>query len=734
MRALYTFRLNKTWKKTSLEVLVVFSPHDFFPVDEVDTLIQNDINENLSPDEILFVIPEIKFEDTREAFNTDAIATSILKRLNNSVTVTLVAYNARATETKRVTIKKPEPLQKTKLSEIIRPALTSIFVKNGGFVESTDAYHFVNPSGRHTDRFLRLSNILTRGADIYFMAFCCLQYIPKNAEFVYIDTMALFAIVSAVNEFRSLFGMNRLGVDNFRSYGGIQNIQPVSAEQFVVLISASSSGGLATKIQLYSKIPKSNLIHVLFLGSKRPDFPIVCDLSYSQLDNPQGIRDLPHVYTAEACAMCRTGSLQVYIQKEHFDVKGPQPKPIIIRRTDAPKNLGDTIERLSETDALELRVGSPDHKEFYINEQNLFCSDKQKDRLAYVLRRTIPSSTTHILQVDKGSEDFASQVRSHVHESGGNAEVVLRDQIDNLDVSSIRTLVVAAVVIESGRCLTDVSRDLRSIIDNKPIVYIVGMEKSSEFAQRTALERTLVECPNPVPHVYMSVDSMILPSSSFRNAWSDEAELFRDPDINCDLSEASEKIFKRRLKVLDVVSESLKKNGLFLQSNERKLLRLQRGFVLLPNSPVTEGYSQADVYYTIASVLQKLRSNSQSIHSGQSIRSEWYHQTILDPKNFTRFNDDVIQASLLRAATPAELNYRENIAESREAGRIICKVIDAANKPRGGAAPEFLLAVATQRLGLRQVDLTAILESAERSSGIVKDLGKVVQKKLVGSI
>jgi hypothetical protein len=124
---------------------------------------------------------------------------------------------------------------------------------------------------------------------------------------------------------------------------------------------------------------------------------------------------------------------------------------------------------------------------------------------------------------------------------------------------------------------------------------------------------------------------------------------------------------------------------------------------------VSEGwyYTQADVFFTVASILQHLRARARE--PGMSaIRSNPFQQTLLAPENFGRFNDDAIQASLLRAATAGELNYEAHPEASAQASRLIRRVLASADRPRGGAAAEFLLAC--RRLSLLPSDRESILD------------------------
>jgi hypothetical protein len=108
-------------------------------------------------------------------------------------------------------------------------------------------------------------------------------------------------------------------------------------------------------------------------------------------------------------------------------------------------------------------------------------------------------------------------------------------------------------------------------------------------------------------------------------------------------------------------------------------------------------------------VLQGLRGAVRK--SGSSLQKAWFYSTILDPENFSRFNDGVIQASILRAARPSELDYRDHPSASREAARLVGRIIGYPASAGGDAAREFALALATERLRLHDDDhkrITAI--------------------------
>ena len=199
---------------------------------------------------------------------------------------------------------------------------------------------------------------------------------------------------------------------------------------------------------------------------------------------------------------------------------------------------------------------------------------------------------------------------------------------------------------------------------------------------------------------------------------SSERDLFPE-----DLKEALE----ARILRLRQTAEPLR-DDLFLANSPERKLELQPGFVFWPEN--LRG-TQSDVFFTISSVVQQLRANSQRPDSAAAIKSNWFQQTILAAGNFGRFNDDAIQASILRSADPYEMNYSEEIQESQELGRLIRRIIEAAETPRGGAAAEFLLALATKRLVICKSDLQEIISTPAHNSRTVSFLQKICEIRLM---
>lgn len=730
MNSVFPFRFEMARKASHYDVLLIFSATFELDPEALATAIESEIERNLVPDEVVIVVRDPAFETTKQQLGEDSQNVATLARLAGRASVTLIGYDCVGGEARRAQITGPEPQRAIKFADFRRRAITSIFNTRHGFVESTETYHFENPSGRHTERFIRLSNILARGAEIAFIGFCALPKVPAEATIAYLDTPSLYAVVAAINEQRSSFSdAAPILADNFSSYAGLGDYRFTQLADSCVLISASSSGSMASKLIEAHGFGPEQVTHILFLGRDQSGSNIVCDLRYDAKENAEGVTTLPSVERRDSCKICAAGSHAIKLQGDQFEFAGPQQESLLIAKKDAPVGLATLMDRYAGGGVFAIGLGrtvGKQPRQFNVEPTTLLSHPEFQQRLDYVLRRSLPASLGYVIAVDDASEAFADQVAGFAETP---AQMVRRVDLDGIPPNSRSAIVIAGLVIESGRSLLDISRDLRSIAPNAPLLYLVGFSKSTGEPRRETLERTLVQTVNPYPYQMIEIERMILPLSSEHNPWTAELRLLIDPDLADLVPSGLEPAIRARVARLRKTSEPMR-DDIFLTNAAERKLTLQPGFVFWPDGIPERAHSQADVYITIASVLQQLRANA---HRGQrsAIRSNWFQQTILAPENFGRFNDDIIQASILRAAHPFEMNLADATTDSRELGRLIRRIIASARIERGGAAAEFLLALATGRLRLRNADLDVALSADPGNVPMVSFLRAVCRQRLV---
>lgn len=727
MNSLFTYRFEVGGRTSSRDILMIFTATPELDSKALATAVEADVEANLVPDELLIIVRDPVFQVTRQALKVDPQNIATLGRLQDRATVTLVSYGCAGEESQRVHVMGPKAPRHVKFKDLRRRAITSIFNAHRGFVESTSTYHFENPSGRHTERFIRLSNILVRGAEIAFIGFCTLPFVREPASTAYVDTPSLYAVIAAINEQRASFGAKPILADNFASYSGVLAYQFTQIDDALILISASSSGSLAQRlIQNYGFSP-DRVTHLLFLGTDKSGSNIVCDLRNDSDVNPEGAATLPVVENAKSCRICATGSHAIKLHGDQFEFAGPQQESLRITKNDAPKSLAKLMDRLAGGKLFRIGLDkktSRHPRQFNIEPDALLACTEFQKHLGYALRRSIPASHKHIIAADDSSKQFAEVIANAIDRS---AAVIGREALDTIPDNTESALVIAAVVIESGRTLLDISRDLRSIAPKAPLLYLVGFSKTTGEPRRESLERTLVQTTNAFPYQLIEIERMVLPLSSDNNAWAAELNLLINPEVSALIPPTLKATIDARILRLRKMSEALL-DDLFVPNALDRTLRLQPGFVFWPDDLPGRQHSQADVFFTIASVLQQLRANAHRTVTS-AIKSNWFQQTILAPENFGRFNDDIIQASILRAAYPFEMNYADAPKDSHELGRLIRRIIMASSKDRGGAAAEFLIALATQRMRLRPDDVETVLSADPGEVPLVRFLQTVCRKQ-----
>ncbi|QYE37248.1 hypothetical protein KZX46_21685 (plasmid) [Polymorphobacter sp. PAMC 29334] len=708
-------RFDKATDALTVDVLVAFCSTAELDVRALADTVEEEIARALAPDELLVIVRATSFDDAVVAMRSATQGEALIERLAGRCRIELIGYDADAQVTRREALAEGGLKSGVALDEILRRGVTSIFARRGGFVEASESYHFANPSGAHTDRFIRLSNILVRQAEIAFVAVAVMAQVAADARHAYIDTPALYAVVSALNEqWRTLAPeRSHLVADNFSSYFGFENHRFTDPARSVAIISASSSGSLGRKLVEHKGFDPKRIVHVLYLGSKKADPGVAVDLGRDETTNPNGYSTERRTFLADDCALCRADSIPITLKGDQFDIAGPQHKPLVITKTDAPKTLEMAMVRLAGSKALRVSAGA---RLFDIDPAALLASEAYQKRLEYLLRRQVPASVATVVLVDSGARAIVETIAAAI----GTLPV----PVDRVDLATMAeapnkrhtgAVLVVASIVGSGRLLLDVSRDLRNLAPDAPIVYLVGFAKVQDPERKRIFNASLVQSGKAVNHVIEYVDELLLPANVARNSWAEELGFLQR---NRSSWGASSALLTARLERLRETSRPLL-DDLFLPDAKGAALPLREGFVFWPQTLPSRGtHSQADVFLTISSVLQQLRTAPVS-SGAQAIRTNWMQQTILSPENFARFNDGIIQASLLRAARPAELDFRDDVVASADAARMIRRIVESAGRPRGEAAAEFLLAIGTGRLRLCPGDTEQVLAEVPDAPDLV---------------
>ena len=149
-------------------------------------------------------------------------------------------------------------------------------------------------------------------------------------------------------------------------------------------------------------------------------------------------------------------------------------------------------------------------------------------------------------------------------------------------------------------------------------------------------------------------------------------------------------------------------DNVFLPTLSGEKLSLRKGFVYWNFEVKTEIAYQSQVYFTITSVINRLRN--ESLNSERSLKQSTYVRNLISSETFNRFNDGVIQASILRAADYRMLSYDLDENQSLAMTVFIKSLVDKFDQDHGEALPEFLMALGLKKIRLKRTDLNDFLD------------------------
>jgi hypothetical protein len=152
-------------------------------------------------------------------------------------------------------------------------------------------------------------------------------------------------------------------------------------------------------------------------------------------------------------------------------------------------------------------------------------------------------------------------------------------------------------------------------------------------------------------------------------------------------------------------------DGVFLKTVDGQDLRLRKNFAFWTSFNYDEKeIAQSEVYFTISTIISHLEQKK--INSHPSLKQTNYVRNMLSPRNFHRFNDGIIQASLLRSGKTEYFAYDLDSELSLQMKEFLLSIIDKYNSADGEALMEFLLAIGIRRLKMRKEDLKEVLNKA----------------------
>jgi hypothetical protein len=458
---------------------------------------------------------------------------------------------------------------------------------------------------------------------------------------------------------------------------------------------------------------------------------VVCDLRVNNKDNPAGFEPF-ETHLEEACPLCARGSTCIQIAGEQFLTGHTRVEPLMLRAAHSPAWLSPFLKGVVGKQLIRANYTSLDTghatREVFFDLERLFEDDRMLEighfqkRFQWALARAVPASLNRIVHLDSpASKVMADLIVNKIRSQFGKAVLVhrysdIRDRWRDHITNTGATLVVAAAAA-SGRSMLSVAQLLRHIQTNGAITYLIGLARFPSLETAGEIESNITYGEQPKDYGYFAVERVFLPlvGSRAQTTWDLEIELINDLLRDCE-PDARE--------ILDARSAAIRRAGnhtvrgmvddLFWAKPNGETLQLRPGFAFFDfEPPAGTRVSQADVFFTMVAVLHALRT---ARDGRESLFPHEHLRRVLSPRCFDRFNDGVIQSSLLRAATRLELDYSTDENLSNEMWQFLDFTFRERTSDSGEACREFLLALALGRLRLRSED-TRRLREAHGNSG-----------------
>jgi hypothetical protein len=598
------------------------------------------------------------------------------------------------------------------IGSLLQDGIARLVEDTGAYQSAPTGHVFKHPSGRKSKHFLLATELLSNEVDAYFLALCiCVaaESDLRDAETLYIDTMGIYAIARAVQDILQRAGFNGskyLRISSFHSHEGIRNFQPNTSGTDIALISASTSGGLASLLCDEKGFTEKKVITLLDISSNGRRGHVIYD--HSKYLNPLG--ETPMSAT-DANGNGEDASIELV--GEYFAARGKRPKSLTLAREHAPENLKALLDQFAGKNYCSIqekrKSSSGTIDVVTLSQDKIVECKKLRDWLIQELRLRTPASVSHILSAPgNAAESLANFCADQLNKlSGKKPSVVLSQDIARLQTENASGVLICTALVGNGHALRLIARDLREYVPTASRHFIIGCGLPDTYSSWNRLRQFLTQSGDSNrPYLFACWKHIAIGVKNPNDSWSMYSTLMQKLE-HVPIPKSTDQLWGSTLvsSSMNAAMRVLEENSDgFLPNTDGAALALTEGFVYWQTS--TEQLEAADQkaasYLAISSVVQNAREYE---NSAKRLRSTLHETVVLDPENFLRFNDGILHACLLRSTKSFELDYSMSPDFSQSMREILEKIFSNHSKKYGEAAIEFAAALASGHLRLSNEDL-----------------------------
>jgi hypothetical protein len=700
---------------------------------ELETEIKSYLNFNYTPEFIHFLRP-----DNSENYEIKK------ERIPNfeSIKITEYKYNSDGSI---VYVSDGRNIKEDIYSDLSKSICTHFLVKYDSILKAGLESYFLLPSGVYATHFIRIANIFKESQDINVLSIFLLSYFKDNPDIIYSDTPTIFPLIYSCILYKNI---NKSEVYNprvkFYSSNHVTKDEIENIGNSLFIVSTSINGSLPKKLNDLG-IDWSKIV-VLFA------FDNSTVSRYSIMSKQNSIEILSTEFASrkpeEFKKLYPNRTFEIKFEDEQFIPSPPTVSRFKIILKDAPENLSDLMYNYLDYDFVSCYKGQNSlgkTRDIYIDVSKLFI-DIYREKLNHFEKKTknliinqLPINIKSIIYVDDAESKYiADKIQEYyqVAHSKTVESILYKDLKLDETFSEPSCYLVCSSCISNGKKISDVSRKLRTQ-EHSQIIYFNGFVRCiDEKAYSNLMSNIKYGKYNDFStYSFITIDKILLPNEDSDSiSWEFEKEMinillegFNVFETKTLINDNTKEYFQNRYNELNNNIDGLI-NSVYLKKSNGDRLVLNKNFAFFKFTNWNpEDIQQSKVYFSILSVLHNFRIK-------KNIKQTIYERHIFDPENFNRYNDGIIQASFLRAATNKELNYEiDSNASSLMATIIISSIDDNNNKDT--APYEFLMAICIGKLTLQKSDLISIYgKHKDNSDNIIVVLLQIVYSKYIENV
>lgn len=607
-----------------------------------------------------------------------------------------------------------------------RQTLARLFVERGGKMKAPHGFHYSKPSKKHANTFLRASNVLEHYAATPILAFWLIRHAwHMQVDHILVDTSGISSVAYAlareigVRKKMKNFPM----VASHESYGGLTELVIKNPSNTLLLVSATTSGGLKRELLAQQAID-DQIVTLYCLGEKTDEFgKMLCDLSRDKF-HPIGFEPI-HSPSEDNCDLCKNHSYPIQLNGDQFVFEPPVIQEVAAALDDFPSALREKVDRFSGIGLFRVHRNvcgrlseiSFDVSKLFGQPDTILYEPTRKaiadfqERWKREILRGAPLNLQHVIYTEYPySKELAMAALKHLQ--GASADLAL----EPIDSRELRTLtkkdeasaLVISACIDDAHELMGISLSLRNVQPRGNIAYVTPVFKSASDAEKQRIKSNLTFGENKANTFSLfSLLEISLPASVEKDSWSRELDFLRELEVWLD------KEGLERPQFLDARTELLLNSSrdgltdhLYWPDKDGRELRVRSDFTLLNAEGGVRPLSQSDIYVAISGFLWALRDG---VLKKPKLVYGPYARAVLQPETFQRFSDGVIQAAILRAVRGRELAYSNCEKEiSLRMRNVILELMEP--QGNGESLPEFVLAIGLRQLTLHPEHEQCVLE------------------------